>query len=152
MKKNGEVGIPIGTSLLLMVFVLICLVTFAALAFISSSNDNEMSILNAESNTEYYEAEVKAQEELRKIDQLLAETSTSQGLSDLKANENYSVETIEGKNYLSFEIKVNDKESLEVTIEIKNPGQGQGYYNIEGWKLIYTGDWQEDDSIKVLIN
>ncbi len=159
MKKTIEVGVPIGTSLMLMVFVLTCLITFAALSFISSNNDNEMSISTANSSDEYYEAESKAQENLKEIDQVLKEEYNSKGSSYLTSaldilsdNEEYMVEKIDGTNYLSFNIEVDEEESLNAKIELLSPKSGQGFYEIREWKLVYTGDWEADDTLPVFID
>ncbi len=158
MKKTIEIGVPIGISLMLMVFVLTCLITFAALSFISSNNDNEMSISTAESSDEYYLAESKAQENLKEIDQVLNEEYNDIGSSYLSSavtilneNEEYKFEIVDGTNYLSFEVKVDEEESLNVKIEILSPIEGEGFYKIKEWKLVYTGDWEADDSLPVFV-
>ncbi len=158
MKKSIEVGVPIGTSLMLMVFVLTCLITFAALSFISSNNDNEMSISTAESNDEYYLAESKAQENLKEIDGVLSEEYSSKGsgyldsaISILSENKEYKIDTVNGIDYLSFEIPIDHEESLNAKIELLSPAEGQGFYRIKEWKLVYTGDWEADDTLPVFV-
>ena len=43
MKKKTRIGLNIGTSSILLVFVLLCMVTFAVLSFVSANADYKLS-------------------------------------------------------------------------------------------------------------
>lgn len=77
MKRNKQQStfINIGSSSLLMVFLVLCLTTFAILSLSSAQSDYSFSKKFAEHKTEYYEASSRAEMILGEIDQLLAENS-----------------------------------------------------------------------------
>lgn len=70
---NRERGsfISTGVSSILMVFVILCLITFAALSLSSADVDHGFSEKTAERTTNYYTAEGRACDILQEIDEIL---------------------------------------------------------------------------------
>ncbi len=65
-KKNG--GLGIGTSMVLVVFVLFCLITFAALSYVTSKADYNKSLTASESVRAYYDACSRMEKRISEID------------------------------------------------------------------------------------
>lgn len=72
-KKRGSYpGIQIGTSYLLVIFVILCLVTFATLSLSSAKRDQSYSQQLAGRETAYCEANAKAAQIMAQIDDAFA--------------------------------------------------------------------------------
>ncbi len=65
-KKNGGMGI--GTSMVLVVFVLFCLITFAALSYVTSRADYNKSVAASQSVKDYYDACSRMEKRIVEID------------------------------------------------------------------------------------
>ena len=69
--KKQTFGMNIGSSSMLMIFVTLCLVSFAALSIVSANADKSLSEKIAVRTAAYYEACNSAEESLAGIDKLL---------------------------------------------------------------------------------
>jgi hypothetical protein len=67
-KEKNEFHLTVGTSSILMIFVVLCLTTFGVLSFVTANADYKLSNKNAEAVTAYYQADSKANELLKTID------------------------------------------------------------------------------------
>ena len=78
MKKDKEQSsfVNIGSSSLLIVFLVLCLATFAILSLSSAKSDYTLSERLAEHKSQYYEASAKAEAVLDEIDRALEETAS----------------------------------------------------------------------------
>ena len=73
MRKKKRMGLNIGTSSILLVFVLLCMVTFAALSYVSANADYKLSRSLADRTSAYYDAVNSAEEALALLDEQLAQ-------------------------------------------------------------------------------
>ena len=147
----------IGVSLILVVFIILCLVTFATLAFVLSNTDSKLSKSAAENITQFYEADARAQETLQQIDSILEKsylnTSTQEEYVALiqdeivKLREDNNATQVEGAVLKQIEMVIEDDrcilrfvtdasihEQIVSVIEINYPVQ-QSYYRIIEWAL-----------------
>jgi hypothetical protein len=76
MNKQKKEFIHIGFSSILMVFTMLCLVTFATLSLITANSDYRLSLKVAEKTTAYYEADTAARNYLQQLDLALANLSS----------------------------------------------------------------------------
>lgn len=122
-KKNG--GISTGTSLILVIFVVMCLVTFSVLAYISAVSDRNLSIQAAERTKEYYAACNKAEETLMQCKQnkLIEEQYL------IETEENNIDNNIENNKVISFTEDIGDKHYLKVEAIVTEDGD----YTITEW-------------------
>ena len=67
-KKRKRSGLNIGSSLILVTFILLCLVAFAALSFTSANADYELSKQTADKTAAYYNAVNMGERYLADID------------------------------------------------------------------------------------
>ena len=70
-KKTSRPLLTTGTSTLLLIFVSLCLLTFAVLSFLSARADQNLSRKTAERTSAYYEACNQAEDRLGEADQTL---------------------------------------------------------------------------------
>ncbi len=143
-------GNAIGISLILVVFILLCLITFGTLSLMLSDADNELSISSAENVVNYYEADMVAQEKLMDIDETLEYVYFEAANDDhywMLLEEVFSVDsevelTMEEDGvFLTFYTEVSDIEELVSKIEVCYPAL-DGYYRIESWNLESTSTLQ----------
>ena len=120
-KRSLYPGFQIGTSLLLVVLMALCLLVFSALSLSSAMRDYEYSSKLAVKTKEYYEANSKANQELK-------------NLMDNNAQGTHT-----------FEIPMNDTRSLSVSLVIEDDS-----YHIIKWKEVSSETWESDDKLPVL--
>lgn len=120
-KRSLYPGFQIGTSLLLVVLMALCLLVFSALSLSSATRDYEYSKKLAVKTKEYYEANSKANQELK----------------------NLIDNNVQGTH--SFEIPMNDTRSLSVSLVIEDDS-----YHIIKWKEVSSETWENDDKLPVL--
>ena len=72
MKKKNLPVTNIGTVSLMMMFIVLCMVTFAALSLTSASHDARLGQKLADRQTEFYHASNQAEEMLAKVDDIIA--------------------------------------------------------------------------------
>ncbi len=70
-RKNKNTFSNFGFTTVLIVFVMICIVTFSALAYLTAASDYRLSKKVADRTTDYYQAEEKAYLVLGEIDSAL---------------------------------------------------------------------------------
>jgi len=106
MKQNKQQStfINIGSSSLLMVFLVLCLTTFAILSLSSAQSDYSFSKKFAEHKTEYYEASSRAEMILGEIDQILAETAKQVTAAQNSAAQNSTAQNNAAQNNADSEL------------------------------------------------
>lgn len=77
--KQQSYFVNIGSSSLLVIFLILCLVTFAILSLSSAKSDYTFSERLAEHKRAYYEASARAEDIVGEIDSILYETSREVG-------------------------------------------------------------------------
>ena len=70
-KKTSRPLLTTGTSTLLLIFVSLCLLTFAVLSFLSARADQNLSRKTAERTSAYYETCNQAEDRLGETDRML---------------------------------------------------------------------------------
>lgn len=135
-KKSLSFGLNIGSSSILLIFVLLCLICFAALAIISAKADSKLSQKVLERTTAYYNACNEAEKALAGVDSTLADIYASS--ADAEA---YFATVGHSKSYI---IEISDLQSLHVTIEILYPEEEDDtFYSITGWQILTTDEAAE---------
>lgn len=155
MKRNKQQStfINIGSSSLLMVFLVLCLTTFAILSLSSAQSDYSFSKKFAEHKNEYYEASSRAEMILGEIDQLLAENSDQvTARLDGKEIDNIplSCTGADGETVISYQVPSGEKQALNVTLLVTNDSEHENYYKIQAWQLISTEEWNGDNSLNLI--
>lgn len=158
-KEKGYPGFQVGTSFLLVLFVIICLVLLGVLSLSGALRDKGYSDRIAEKTTLYYEAVSKAQHRLGEIDKILAGIGGTYGgyetyLEDVSmaASGLDGVDCMRngGQVILSYREPITDSQSLFVEIEVLDPEKGEGNYKIVKWQEASETDWEEEGTLPVL--
>ena len=146
MPKKFKGGVNVGTSSVLVSFVLLCMVSFAALTYLSAHSDYNLSLQTAERTTQYYEANRMAELYMANIEGLLSKTakdcsnagdyySSIPGLFD--DNDQIIVSEEENRDNpvtLSYTVPMNESLQLNVTLKAHYPDdEDHSVFTIESW-------------------
>ena len=140
-----------GFSTILLAFVMICIVTISALSLLTANSDYKLSQKVAQKNSEYYQAEQTAYEELKRVDVLLgnAYLSSSSERNYFTAVEEALTSSTLGtyeNNIYTYSIQISDKQTLEVSLLIQYPKYSSDtFYKITSWKSAYSIEVPEDE-------
>lgn len=160
MKKKSLPITSIGTVSLMMIFIVLCMITFAALSLASASHDARLGQKMADHTTEYYTASNEAEEMLAYADGIFSRAYKNTD----NAREYYlmigqelsgSMQAVEAENGLnvSFQATINDSSALEVCIDVLYPEKSapqKTLYRILSWKVVHTTTWESDNSLHLI--
>ncbi len=151
MRKKFHGGVNVGTSSVLVSFVLLCMVCFAALTYLSAHSDYNLSKQTAQRTTEYYEANRLAELYLANIEGLLSKQlkeCNNQGdyyssIPSLFAdNDSVMVSEEESRDNpvtLSYIVPINESLHLCVTLKTHYPDEeDHSLFSIESWNTENT--------------
>lgn len=160
MNKKKTPFFSAGISLILLVFILLCLLTFAVLSLTSANADLRLSKKTAERISEYYAAESAAGRILKDIDGLLLEqynNSRDRGeyeahfLEEAAGWDSFRAERTRDGVRIYVTQNIGDEELLEVELAVCYPEEeGGSLYRIESWKSVQKAGWQPDQKLPVL--
>lgn len=146
--KRQAPFVNVGSSLLLVVFLLMCLITFATLSFSSARSDESFSQRIADRKTEYYTASNKAERLLSQIDQLLDNADPEDldfaAINPIDADIVYDPDAAT----LSYQVAINDKQALDVVLALEE--DKDSHYRIEKWQTVTTRKWESDDKLRLM--
>lgn len=129
--KKKQFGMNIGSASILLVFVILCLVSFAVLSIVSANANNKLSARVLERTSAYYAACNQAEQSLAGMDNTLRRIYASSDSEDA-----YFASVGHGKSYV---IPISDLQSLQVTIDILYPqADDDSFYRITAWQILNT--------------
>ncbi len=160
-KKKPVIGI--GTTSIVLIFVMLCMLTFSVLSLATAQADLRLSRKSAQRTTEYYEAENRANDILfTVIDCMNTHLPDRSG----EAPENtaagfYSAirQELDGKNgitftddtHLEYVVSLADEQILCVSLELSYEGFSDGrHYRIIAWNTDSTHEWNNETPLPVL--
>ena len=153
-----------GLSLLLLIFLSLCLVTFSLLSVSESSADKKLSEKAAQHTTDYYNALSRANETLAKIDEALSGYAKDAASSDSPAKTYLKscasiADVVSGVSWkrtgndtgtISFQTAITDRQSLQCELAIRWPdADDDTLYEITRQQAVNTSDWTPDTSQKL---
>ena len=106
--KNNKVLLPVGSSSLIMVFIVLCLAIFSAITFLTAANEKKLTNQSAEFLKKYYLANEQAAITLNKIQTIIF---TAMDSCDLNIVNNDQIE---------FDVPVTDSLIIKVKTNINN--------------------------------
>lgn len=137
-KEKKTDGFPnIGLSSLLIVFLILCLTTFALLALSTAKSDYTLSEKLAGHRTDYYTASSKAEEILAQIDASLEQNEnaiisrTTFSVNDTTVSVNADADL----PILSYTVPLENNQLLSVKLQVTDPAESEHYYKILEWKV-----------------
>lgn len=138
--KQKNYGINIGSSSILLIFVLLCLVSFAALSIVSANADSKLNNKVVERTTAYYNACNLAESSIADIDHTLSELYAS-GISE----DAYFKQV---GHSISYAVRISETQSLNIELTIQYPKKsGETFYSITSWQVITPEIIEFDDSL-----
>lgn len=166
MKKSKPTSsfINIGSSSLLIIFLILSLVTFSVLSLSSAQSDYNLSKKLASHKEDYYAASVKAETIVGKIDESLSEYANISGENldsyrqkVAKAFDGTQMEGVpltlseaEHKQSILFSVPMSDSQALSIELIVTDYSKSETYYEIEAWQVISTKSWENDQSIQLI--
>ena len=164
---GGDSFTTIGTSSLLIIFVILTMVVLAVLSVSTARRDYRAASLLAEHRTGYTKACAAAEEIAADIDGILAGASARNDdkagfLQDLRDYSYSSQEFTDGATVtltigtdandttiISYTVPAGDDQALFAELELTSTGDH--YYNIRSWETISTAEWTSDDTLDLYI-
>ncbi len=137
MTRRVGGNLNIGTSSLLLIFIVLSLVSFAVLSLSSALTDKKLTQSNLDRTKSYYEACNAAENKLKDIDGQLYEEYKNTGKIRNDIDE------------MTFTI--NDSQELYVRIATHEPGDDGSMIDVVKWKVENVSVPAIDDSIKLLV-
>ena len=165
MNKKRKFFVNIGFSSILMIFIMICLVTFSTLSLLTSNSDYRLSQKMADKTTAYYEADATARNTASMIDQYLA--SLYENSTDAVSYYNgINAELIKGelpdKVYsflvtydndipvISYQVMGSSVQTLYVSLEVHYPQNGEeSFYKITRWQTKTSSEPVQEEHLNL---
>lgn len=148
--KVNKVLLPIGSSSLIMVFIVLCMAIFAAITFLTASNEKKLTNQSAEFLEKYYMANEQAGNILSDIQKAIDETGETKNLS---INTDVSITYVE--NGLEFDVPVTEALVIKVKANIDNDKklvlESYSMFNLNSMNVIedgYLNLFEGDESIE----
>lgn len=130
MKNESEARpVNIGSSILMVVFILLCLFTLAAISLATAKKDYADSTRNAERVQAYYAASNEAEKMLSAMDESIADGNAPQ--------------------QLSYTVPISSTQEISVSLQLNTE---EGRYDVVEWKTVSTESWTPTSSLPVLQN
>ena len=139
----------IGFSSLLIIFVILCLVTFAILSLSAAAADDNRSRRAADRQTDYYAAVLEAEEICRDIDDLLSEGREAALETYSHGDISLTLSETDGIRSVSFLVPAGESRHLEVALQLTEAGADH-YYEILRWETGNDSEWQGDEGLTLL--
>jgi len=142
MKKQG-MSMSIGSSTMLLIFVVISLVSFSVLSLSSAVTDKKFTDNIKQKNITYYNACNIAEEQLCLTDAMLAQAYVS-----CESKEAYYEAVSQGT---VITVPVSDYQELQVEVEFLYPVEaGDSFYRITSYSLVNTDTPEIDEGLHLL--
>lgn len=158
-REKSYPGFQVGTSFLLVIFVIICLVLLGVLSLAGALRDKGYSDKIAEKTTTYYAAVSKAQHKLGEIDKAIAGLGGNyekfgmylEDVDMIASGMDQVACTRNGEELiLSYKVPMTESQSLLVEVEVLDPQKGEGNIKIMKWQEISESVWEEEGTLPVL--
>lgn len=160
--KNTSSFTAIGSPSLLVVFLVLCLATFAILSLSSAKSDYTFTERLAEHKDSYYKASSLSEDIVAGVDRLLEQTYRQEAMTQEEYLDalngilltyeavplSYSTES--GTPIISWQIPVDEKQSLFVELNVTDPTKSDKYYEIKTWQVSPSGKWESDDTLNLM--
>jgi len=154
VKKNFSVSVGIGAPSLMTIFLIISMLSFAVLSYMTSLADYRFAERREERSTAYHQASNESEITLSRMQSVLQavyETSEPNSFYDnaIKAFGEYDVDP--EHHSLTFRTPIRETQDLRVTIRLRQPEHaGDRLFDIIEWRVVQTGDWVPDHSMNLM--
>lgn len=152
-KKNV---ISTGTASIVLIFVMLCLLTFSVLSLVSAQANLRLSRKSADRTTDYYAAENEANDILLRLEAIMDECLADGGedgffdrvLTRARSDISGVSFTADGENALSYSVLLGEDQALCVSLSLSAQTLPNGrHYQITAWNTSSSYDWGADQTI-----
>jgi hypothetical protein len=144
MKTKREFSINIGLPSIMLIFVVLCLVSFGVLSLVSANADRKLSQKVLDRQKEYYEASNEAQEMLASVDNKLHEAYKSASSREEYISLISDIPT-------SYTYNLGDIQMLQVVLSYLYPDNiNEPLYQIMEWEVLTEDDLDYDTSLHLI--
>lgn len=151
-----------GFSSILMGFCMMCMLTFATLALVTANSDYQLSKKVAEKNTNYYEVQNEAYQDIAKIDSMLMKVYSNNKNRDMYLQKAYNklyaselgdATIIDNELYFHFSKYISENQTLEISLKILYPDNNKsGFYQVVQWQTTTNTDIDTEEPLKLIGN
>ncbi len=150
--KSRKLTMNIGIISFMVVFVILCFMTFAILSLVSARSNVNTIQKSIDHNAQYYELSSEGEKTLKTIDDYLYTQYQNTSSSQEYFNKVRQITQIVNNSQLdghilSYDIQ-NNNQQLHIEIEILYPGKY--FYKIKTWKVSPSQNWNMDQSMEIL--
>lgn len=144
MSKKNNFPMNIGLSSILLIFVVLCLVSFGVLSIASANADRKLSQKVLNRSIAYYNACNQAEDMLKDLDTQLHDAYVSS--QDVSTYLDYvsQLDTV-------YTYPISDLQELQVILDYSVPNDTDGtLYKIKSWKVINLENLEYDEQLHVI--
>ena len=116
-KEKKSIGVGIGSSSILVIFVILCLTTFSALSLVSANADLKLTMRTNSAITDCYNADSLAEEKIESIAKFISLDDENDIIASNLESIGVFVESIDNNTNYSFNIKIDDIKTLYVKLD-----------------------------------
>ena len=149
--KNNKFTMNIGIISFIVVFIILCLMTFSILSLVSAQSNLDMTNRILEHTSEYYQLSSQGEETLKQIDQYLYKIYKEYPKADyfdkIKPLKEMIPNMTIKDHHIQYDIK-GKNQYLHIEIEILYPGNQ--LYQLKSWIIQPNDQWQADEKMEIL--
>lgn len=161
-QKKKTPSIHLGTSSLLVVFLVLCFAVFAALSLSTAKRDAQASEQLARRRNSYYEVCNQAETIVQSIDQILKEAYELQenwlreAIPQIEAlgqsADSFSLEVSFSEDIpiVSWQLPMGENQALAVELLLQEPDAEGRLYRIIRWQTISLSDWEGSNTLSLI--
>lgn len=144
MDKKREFTMNIGLPSIMLIFVVLCLISFGVLSLVSANADRKLSQKVLDRSIAYYNACNLAEEKLCEID-----TALKKAYQENPDRTSY-ISAISGLP-TAFTFEISEIQYLEVTLSYLYPAsEDESFYLLQSWKVVTKDDLDYDTGLHLI--
>lgn len=143
-KQKGSIG----SSTLILIFIVLCLATFALLSLSNAGGDRNLANKNAEAVRTYYEADSQGEQFVQMVDQAVKEVRKE--TSDQVKQQQKLAEKL--GNYYNTDSRTAETDipmDFDQALHVELALDSQENYIIQSWRVYNQKDYEIDNKIPV---
>lgn len=144
MNKKSDFTMNIGLPSIMLIFVVLCLVSFGILALVSANSDKKLSQKVLNRSIAYYDACNEAEEMLSMIDSQLINAYENSNTSDEYFDLISNIPD-------TYTYKISDIQNLYVKLDFIYPDfSNKSFYKINVWKVVTDDNLNYDTNLDLI--
>lgn len=144
MRNKSQFSMNIGLPSILLIFVVLCLVSFGILSLVSANSDRKLSKKVLSRSATYYGICNQAEE-------MLADVQKQLESAYLSCIDETSYWEIIQNIQTSYTFPVSDLQNLQITLTFLYPDSLDGdFFQIDTWQVVTASDLEYDEQLHVI--